>query len=310
MFYPTARSDGGADYGISCVEAVTSVDPEGTAGATALLLSDDDCREVTLSKPLVFGNQAFEILYIGSNGYITFDYCDRSWWPSITNHFRQRRISAMYMDLDPSMGGLVSHKAVEDGLWVTFYNVPRFARSSDTYTFQYKLFSDGRVQMTWVNYTGAHTIIIVGVSTGRYPRGWNSVDLMARIDTSIDCSSPATIESRVPWRERAPTQEFYHTAPGTTDSTADGDELRRDDEEELGRVDAASSKQNAAATMTSRYDNRFDLIGQKVMWEPLAYDAYQILCHEASSMRSSRLTPLVLGDDDSQFVSFDGARTV
>ncbi|KAK3284516.1 hypothetical protein CYMTET_7837 [Cymbomonas tetramitiformis] len=304
-YYPMQRSDGSADYHIACAEQTATVDPEGTSGATSLSMRDDDCKKITLSEPFIMGQKSFSELYIGSNGYITFDYCDRSWWPSITSHYRRHRISGMFMDLNPSRGGAVSYKAVDDGLWVTFDSVPRYGRDAHTYTFQYKIFFDGRVKMTWEKYTEARKTTIVGISLGKYPRGWRSVDLLARNDAGIDCEVPAELEAQIPIEKRAPSQEFYYRAPATVSSAEEED--RDDDEAELSFAEAAGNKEEASEAMASRYDNRFDLSGKKLVWAPLSYAAYSMLCQEDGDMTSAALTPLSMGDDDSKYMSFGGA---
>jgi hypothetical protein len=139
--------------------------PTDPDGGTQIQLGDDDFEFVKIGGQgtvSVFGVD-FAGFYVGSNGYITFSEGDNDYSESLADHFRTIRISALFNDLNPSGGGMVSRKQLADRVVVTWENVPEFG-SSDSNTFQVEMFFDGRIRLSWLG-IGTDNCI-VGLSDG------------------------------------------------------------------------------------------------------------------------------------------------
>ena len=151
----------------SCYRACRSeaagfpVDPD---GGTNVSLRDDDYIQIDLSSEQIdFYGASYEAIYIGSNGYITFASGDAHHLESLENHFDLPRISALFDDLDPSAGGTISWKQLDDRIVITFENVPEFSLSNAN-SFQVEIFYNGTIRITWLGISAGDGL--VGLSEG------------------------------------------------------------------------------------------------------------------------------------------------
>ena len=160
MFIPTGN---GASYG-ACVREITEL-PTHPAGSTILTLDDDGCEPISLDshKAISIFGVSFPTFYVGSNGYITFSESDRDPGESLDDHFDTQRISCLFHDFDPSLGGLVTWKQLADRVVVTWRDVPEYGRNNAN-TFQVEMYFDGRIQLAWL--AVAATEGVVGLSDG------------------------------------------------------------------------------------------------------------------------------------------------
>ncbi len=139
--------------------------PTNPSGGTNLALGDDDFASVKLPSTVIvpiYGN-SFTGIYVGSNGYVTYTEGDLEYSESLDNHFNALRVSGLFRDLDPTSGGQVSYKHMNDRTAVTWLNVPEY-NSNNPNTFQIELFFDGRIRISWLA-IGAQNAI-VGLSDG------------------------------------------------------------------------------------------------------------------------------------------------
>ncbi len=139
--------------------------PTNPAGGTEIELGDDDYMLVRLdveARVSIFGS-AFGSFFVGSNGFITFTEGDDDYSESLEDHFETLRISALFNDLNPSGGGLVSAKQLGDRVAVTWENVPEYGRTGSN-TFQVEMYFDGRIQISWLTIEAENGI--VGLSDG------------------------------------------------------------------------------------------------------------------------------------------------
>ncbi|MBN2269586.1 MAG: hypothetical protein JXN61_03175 [Sedimentisphaerales bacterium] len=125
--------------------------PTDPAGGTTLLMKDDDYKKVSLDggAAVPFYGQSYDSFYIGSNGYITFETGDTEYFESLESHFRFKRISALFDDLRPNVGGTISWKQLADRVAVTFENVPEYGLAASS-SFQTEMFFDGKLSITWL----------------------------------------------------------------------------------------------------------------------------------------------------------------
>ena len=110
----------------------------------------------------IYGN-TYSSFYLGSNGYITFDSGDSNSVESLPDHFSQKRVSALFCDLDPSAAGRVSSKQLTDRIALTFENVPENSVANSN-SFQIEMFFDGVIRLTYLNIDAERGV--VGLSDG------------------------------------------------------------------------------------------------------------------------------------------------
>jgi hypothetical protein len=171
LFDPTTDK---TSYGVTLKK--TTQLPTNPAGGTEIELGDDDFILVRLDgqkKVSIFGS-FFPSFFLGSNGYLTFTEGDDDHSESLSEHFGTMRISALYRDLNPSEGGLISAKQLGDRVAVTWENVPEYS-GSNLNTFQVEMFFDGRLQISWLTIGTDNGI--VGLSDGLgLPEDFEEID--------------------------------------------------------------------------------------------------------------------------------------
>jgi C1A family cysteine protease len=162
--------------------------PTDPSGGIELTLGDDDYVQVNLTggKQVKLYGQSYNSFYVGSNGYITFDQGDTTDDRLISEHFRLKRISALLEELDPSSGGTVSYKQLDDRVAVTFQNVAPFSNS-----FQIEMFYSGVIRITWLYIFVQWPVI--GISNGQgTPAGFIESDIseyqISNADIHNDCA--------------------------------------------------------------------------------------------------------------------------
>jgi hypothetical protein len=138
--------------------------PVDSNGGTDVTLDDDDYVAVYLGGQDVslYGIE-YDTLYIGSNGYITLGNADTRHHESLIDHFDLPRVSALFDDLDPSVGGRMWWKQLSDRVVVTFEDVPEFSRDNAN-SFQVEMFFNGMIRITWLAIAAQDGLI--GLSEG------------------------------------------------------------------------------------------------------------------------------------------------
>lgn len=190
-FYPITDCRGGEYAIISRDIDELPVDPSGGTPLFEESVSNDVYHKLSVpgnSLFSFFGN-AYEDIFVGSNGYITFGAGDTSSAATVTNHFSAPRISALIADFDVRRGGTISYKYLVDRLVITWMNVPRQSQS-DASTFQVQLFTDGRIVLSWLDCAVESTVVGLSPPSTRaagrtavggrgVPTGFQSTDLSA-----------------------------------------------------------------------------------------------------------------------------------
>ena len=132
-----------------CRQEVTEfpVDP---CGATVINLNDDDYVAIDLGEDEIdFYGVSYDKLYVGSNGYVTFQSGDLQYQESLSEHFDLPRIAALFDDLDPEEQGRVSAQMLNHSVVVTFENVPEY-QAGNSNNFQIEVFFAGKICITWL----------------------------------------------------------------------------------------------------------------------------------------------------------------
>jgi len=161
-----------------CAEPITAL-PTDPVGGTVLSLSDDSYATVTLgggASVSLYG-VSYSTLYVGSNGYITFDGGDSTYGESLANHFSRPRVSALFDDLNPGSGGQVSWRQLADRVAVTWWNVPEFGTSNQN-TFQIELYFSGQITISYLGIAASDGLAGLSRGTG-LPTDYFPSDLSA-----------------------------------------------------------------------------------------------------------------------------------
>jgi hypothetical protein len=146
--------DGSVSFYRACTEEVTAF-PTDPSGGNVISLTLDDFEMLPLSGVTVslyghsYGDGGDGDVYVSSKGYLTFTAGDFHWTETFADHFDLPRISALFDDLDPSSGGMVSWKQLGDRIAVTWESVPEFGTSNSN-SFQVEMFFDGKIRITWL----------------------------------------------------------------------------------------------------------------------------------------------------------------
>ncbi|MBW2416983.1 MAG: hypothetical protein JRH19_00465 [Deltaproteobacteria bacterium] len=141
--------DGSVEFYAMCALPITSL-PVDPTGGTTLVLGDDESVLVNLGADTVsiFGT-SHSSFYVGSNGYLTFGASDTAVTESPSSHFALPRVSGIFDDLNPAVGGSVSWKKFADRAVVTFSAVPEYDIGGSN-TFQIELIFDGTIVISFV----------------------------------------------------------------------------------------------------------------------------------------------------------------
>jgi M6 family metalloprotease-like protein len=139
----------------------------------ALGLGDDDASSaIPLPFSFNYYGDAKTSVYVGSNGYLSFDASPTDWINvAIPNPGSPNDIIAPFWDdLSPQLGGEVYYLAAADRFVVSWVSVPRYiyGGSEGSYTFQAILYPDGRIlfQYQSVGNGGTLTSATTGIENG------------------------------------------------------------------------------------------------------------------------------------------------
>ena len=159
-------------YAVSC-EAADAL-PTDPAGGTALFMGEDTSGTVIAGGMVPVFGSSYMVFYANANGNITFNTGDSTADESLSAHFNQPRVSAMFTDLSPQ-DGVVSYRNTAECCAITYEDVPAHG-TPDYNTFQVELFYDGVICITWL---GCPTQdCVVGLSEGLgMPADFVTVDL-------------------------------------------------------------------------------------------------------------------------------------
>lgn len=172
LFTPNGTFEG---YDV-CGFDITAL-PTDPAIGTQVTMSDDSTTPLSLTggQTVKLYGVSYGLVHLNSNGNLTFTASDTTYIETLAIHFNRPRVSALFDDLGPHLGGQIRWAQLADRLVVTFVNVPQFG-ASDQNTFQYELYFDGRIQLSWLACGSADSV--VGLSRGGgLPVGFIESDL-------------------------------------------------------------------------------------------------------------------------------------
>jgi hypothetical protein len=214
--------NGSVDFYEGCTESIDEL-PTDPAGGTTIYLSDDDYERISLTGGATVSlyGVGYSSFYVGSNGYVTFTGGDTDYTESLEDHFETPRIAALYDDLNPSSGGSVSWKQLDDRAVVTFENVPEYY-SDGSNTFQIEMFFDGDIR---ISYLGVSiTDGLAGLSEGEgFDPDYYPSDLSAMGDCQPPCPADLDGDGTIGLGDLAIMLANYPTESGATGSEGDLD---------------------------------------------------------------------------------------
>ncbi|HOV59941.1 MAG TPA: PKD domain-containing protein [Candidatus Hydrogenedentes bacterium] len=155
------------NFYVACLEENVTDYRTAIEGSTEIPLPDDGFAAVDLQygqKVSLYGQQ-YSRIYIGSNGYITFDSGDTTSSVSLENHFSQPRVSGLFYNLKPDQGGKVYFKQLPNRAVITYDDVRVGLIQGQKVDVQVELFYDGRIVITW-KYLDPTVFGLVGLSRG------------------------------------------------------------------------------------------------------------------------------------------------
>lgn len=160
--------------------SVSRVDrPLGPDG-TAVTLGDDDSREVPLPFAFPFFGQAYDKVFVNSDGNLTFGGPDNASTPRTLARLvaGPPRVAPLLADLDPGSGGRVTTTSRADAFSVKWTEVPQFD-VPDKNSFEVTLFPDGRITFSYdsVNLSATISEAAVGIARGGGSEGLITADL-------------------------------------------------------------------------------------------------------------------------------------
>ena len=165
---------------------VTSVGGGAVApgGAVPFPLGDDDSQPLPpapFSFPFLgmnYGGAADPAIYMGSDGHITFGAADGlSSARDAARHIGgPPRISALFLDLDPTSGGFVGHEITATTITFSWIGVPQFG-AADSNSFQAVLHDDGTIDLVYGAVSAS--VGVVGVAEGNNEPPFNELDMTA-----------------------------------------------------------------------------------------------------------------------------------
>lgn len=140
-------------------------------GAVSINLLDEDVFYVALGTPFPFFGIPQYMLGLSSNGFITPAAITLSsqMFPTLASHFSLPRLSPLFADLNPTAGGNIWARDMDDRLVLTFENVPEYAEyvyppRTSLNSFQAELFYSGMIRFTYLGVDAGTAI--VGLSDG------------------------------------------------------------------------------------------------------------------------------------------------
>lgn len=130
-------------------------------------------RRIALEHSFPFFQREYFQVFLGANGYLAFeeiDASDTNNYPSYSSHFAVPRISFLFANLAPKIGGEIWAKSLDDRFVVTFEDMPQwndhiYPPSSSPNSVQVELFYSGHIQITYIAVNAYDAI--VGLSDGR-----------------------------------------------------------------------------------------------------------------------------------------------
>ncbi|MDX2115040.1 MAG: S8 family serine peptidase [Planctomycetota bacterium] len=143
-----------AQFYVACSETISVLPVDPGAGTPVTLPDNNPALRIDLAggQTVKLYGVEYPTVWVNPNGHLTFNGEDASGTESITNHFSRPRISALYDELGPHLAGSqVTWQQLADSLVISFVNVREDVTGGGNNTFQYQLYFDGRIQLSYLS---------------------------------------------------------------------------------------------------------------------------------------------------------------
>lgn len=168
-----------ASYYVAATQMIADfpVDPTGGLDLGPFFDEDDPvAMSPFLGKQVWLYGENYGVFYVGSDGYVSF--ADTlSTLISLEQHFAIPRISALFTDLDPSLGGTISAVQTPEAVAITFEGISE-AGASNSNDFQIVLYFDGVIQIAYKNIDAVEGVAGLSFGAG-LPSDFTESDLSA-----------------------------------------------------------------------------------------------------------------------------------
>ena len=154
--------------GATDVGTITIVNARFETDYGTYLTNCDDCAfAFTLPFTFNFYGTPYTTAYVGTNGYITFNFGDSTYTESLPAFANQPRISAFFDDLfgGRGSGAVYVNSSLPGRFVVTHLNVPHYSAFGSN-TLQLTLYQDGRILFAYKSMTSTTTGAITGLTPG------------------------------------------------------------------------------------------------------------------------------------------------
>lgn len=234
----SARTGSYSDYDVTLQRNVTAlpVPRQDERGGAYLLhfTADGGVNYFLGDRAFPFFGEVYSQVYLSANGYVSFVPLNTNTalnFPSLGAHFAVPRISFLFADLEPTIGGEIWARSLEDRMVATFENVPEYDiiefGGVGLNTVQVELFYTGHIRITYQNVSTREAV--VGLSDG-HGTPVNPADIFddvepVTIDTDLSVL-PGTVQqlgfapARVPQVDAGELLEFTvatWSPPGNTE---------------------------------------------------------------------------------------------
>lgn len=179
VFTPDGSDANGYIWSTSTITDPDFAVTPGTGTVSMVMaLADDATEMVTLSllPEFPFYGESYSVLYLGSNGYITFGDWDIIAFPDAADFFDLPTVAGLWTDLAPdrvSTAGdpIVTVDEFADRVVVTFEDTPIFydefvGMVEGPNDLQMILNADGSIEIDWVTVNTPSMDVVVGISNG------------------------------------------------------------------------------------------------------------------------------------------------
>eukprot|EP00873_Tetraselmis_striata_P014364 jgi/Tetstr1/434628/TSEL_023719.t1 len=139
----------------------------GVDGGVSLSLGDDTFKQVAFSAGFTFPfyGQQYDIVFVGSNGYLTFGEGDTRNSGSASTHSRMLRISGLFTNLVPDTESSIKYLQTADTFAVIYHNMLHYGSNNERSSFMITLARSGQVTLSYGEVAGSSTAVI-GLSSG------------------------------------------------------------------------------------------------------------------------------------------------